>query len=217
MNYTPKLQYYRVWFWQYVSLAVSFTNFLCFHNANYYAFISAWWNSCRKSCTAGLLVLNSFSFVCFDIFSISFFISEEQICWVQYSSLTGFFFLSIFEYITPLSPGLQSLYWEVPLNSYGGDLHVVTHFLLLLSKSPVSLTIDNLLTMWFPIAIAESTYLGFFALHEFGCTSLIPCLVSVQLFCFKHTVFFSSSSQWDSHNSQLFLFVMSHSVSSVLN
>lgn len=91
MNYTPKLQDYRVWFWQYVSLAVSFTNFLCFHNANYYAFISAWWNSCRNSCTAGLLVMNSFSFLWLDIFSISFFISEEQICGVQYSS-TEFFY-----------------------------------------------------------------------------------------------------------------------------
>ena len=47
-----------------------------------------------------------------------------------------FFFLSILEYITPLSPGLQSLYWEVPLNSYGGELHVVTHFSLVAFKIP---------------------------------------------------------------------------------
>lgn len=110
-------------------LLVSFTNFLHFHDTNYYSFICAWWNSCSISYTADFLVMNTFSFVLllflWYVFNISYFWRVDFLDTIFFLDSVIFF---LYLNTSSLSPGLQSFYWEVALECYDGVLHVVTFF-----------------------------------------------------------------------------------------
>ena len=81
----------------------------------------------------------------------------------------------------------------------------------------MSLTIDYLLTMWFPVTIAGSSYLGFFGPRESRCISHSMFGKFSTILFPIYFLFSLSLLIWDFHNSLFFLLIMSQHVLSLFN